>query len=635
MLFPTIHARYRTATTSLPRLPFVKSFIKVLNDSARQVQQSIQNRAVEIIKYYHLASDENAYFIDIDMRETNGCPETAKPTVLIVFDSFPADHDKVDAAIKDIAKFAHDALDQVDKSAEPFHIEMIDLRLVQRIRYEPVQGRPDLLDSWEQLKGLVRECLEDNMGTKGHMTSINLFHYGLDEDGLDVVFSENPITIFITVDFDSLEFMWPAVINDIKQQLAKHHFPALYIHMEHNIGYHLAPPKFPLVPLAGDDKCIISRGIEGNEFILDEYSTVVSLGDSIGAAKYIISKDGSQECPGHGTLGCYVEIKTLQAPEWERYALTNYHVIRATLNGFSTGKVDGKTTISLPPPARCDLRKADEFGLAPGAHDQSASMESPPRSKHNYTIWDAKKAIENYNAQEQEIKKRTEDHETKTRQTELLESFKSSAATDMENKIEFFDCQKNILGKVYAASGYNKKTDENGRLDWALIKVNKARIGTNELPKEEAWLRIPSLLHPFLTFGAQLQPQTQSISLGHPNRCTGGFKLGTTTGATCGQFHEFKSSVSLLADRHLGTIISDEYVFQYGASKPGELFAGPGDSGSVVFDDFGGVIGLLFGGLRPNNSARECVYVTPIEHVFKHIKESSKGKITNIRVAQS
>ncbi|KAM0274004.1 hypothetical protein ACHAPA_000952 [Fusarium lateritium] len=621
MLFPTIHARYRTATTSLPRLPFVKSSTKVLGDSACKVQQSIQSQVVEIIKHYHLASEENEYFIDIDMRETKDCPETAEPTVLIVFNSFPADHDKVDAAVKDIAKFAHDALDQVDKSAEPFHIEMIDIRLVEPIRCEPVQGRPDLLASWQQLKGLVRECLENNMGTKGHMTSINLFRYGLDEDGLDEISSNNPITIFITVDFDSLEFMWPAVIDDIEQQLAKHHFPALYIHMEHNISYHLAPPKFPLVPLAGDDMSIVGRSAEDNEFILGDYSTVVSLGDSIGAAKYIISKDGFQEFPGHGTLGCYVEIQTLQAPEWERYALTNYHVIRATLNGF---KVDGKT-IPLPSSARCDLWKADEFGLAPGAHDQLASMESPPRSKHNYTIWNAKKTIENRNAQQQKIKESTKDHETKRRQIELLENFKSSAATDMENKIDFFDCQKNILGKVYAGSGYNKKTDENGRLDWALVKVNKARIGTNELPKEEAWLKIPSLLHPFLTFGAQLQPQVQSISLGHPNRCTRGFKLGTTTGATCGQFHEFKSSVNLLADRHLGTIISDEYVFQY---------ARPGDSGSVVFDDFGGVIGLLFGGLRPHNSAKECVYVTPIEHVFKHIKESSKGKITNIRIAQ-
>jgi hypothetical protein len=46
----------------------------------------------------------------------------------------------------------------------------------------------------------------------------------------------------------------------------------------------------------------------------------------------------------------------------------------------------------------------------------------------------------------------------------------------LERIAYYFDCQKNIPDKMYAASGFNNKTEENSRLDWALIKVNKSRI---------------------------------------------------------------------------------------------------------------------------------------------------------------
>ncbi|KIL96652.1 hypothetical protein FAVG1_01396 [Fusarium avenaceum] len=86
----------------------------------------------------------------------------------------------------------------------------------------------------------------------------------------------------------------------------------------------------------------------------------------------------------------------------------------------------------------------------------------------------------------------------------------------LERIVYFFDCQKNVLGKVYAASGFNNimsnnnnKMDGNRRLDWALIKVNKSRIGTNKLPDEEAWLKKSGLEDPILTYGAQHQLQAK------------------------------------------------------------------------------------------------------------------------------
>ncbi|KAM0354356.1 hypothetical protein ACHAPU_001400 [Fusarium lateritium] len=628
-LFPVISARYRTMTTSLPRLPFVLSFRTVLSDAAKSVERSIQHRVVEAVKHYQLA-DEDSYYVDVSMRETKGCPETAEPTVLIVLDSYPKEgHDAVVSMVKDLASFAHDELNKIDSSAPPFHIEVIDRRLVHPIHCRPVRERPDLLQSWDQIKGLVFQSLESHVGTKGHMTSIGLFRYGLSETSAD-----NPITIFITVDFESYEVVWPKVIHDVEQQLAAHSFPALYVHVEHNIGYHLAPPPFELVT-PGDHDEIAEKSQAGNGIIQGDYSTVVSLGDSIGPAKYVDGKDGSKKYPGTGTLGCYVEVKTAQFSQWEKYALTNYHVIRATLKGFSTGKSKGKMG-PLPPPDRCDLRRVDEVGLAPGLHGYLSLMESPSRGKHNYTIWHAKKTLDDVNTKQQDVMGGNDDDAIKIAKVEMLDKVKAKTTADMDKKVDFFDRQNNILGKVYAASGFCNKTDENGRLDWALVKVNKSRIGTNQLPDEEVWKKTPIVPAPYFTFGAQLKAQgSSSIRLEHPNRCTKGYKLGTTSGATYGEFYEFKIGVNLLHDRYLGPILSDEYTFIQGDSGWDKPFAGPGDSGSVVFDSNGCAVGLLFRGLRPNNdNAVGHTYVTPIEHVFKGIKESSKGKIVDVRIAQ-
>lgn len=82
---------------------------------------------------------------------------------------------------------------------------------------------------------------------------------------------------------------------------------------------------------------------------------------------------------------------------------------------------------------------------------------------------------------------------------------------------------------------------------------------------------------------------------------------------------------------------STEYVVQpVLMDSDGRLkFCAPGDSGSVVFDSDGGVLGLFFRGSKPLNSADDGYgLVTPIELVFQDIIAFSKGGITEIRVAE-
>lgn len=189
------------------------------------------------------------------------------------------------------------------------------------------------------------------------------------------------------------------------------------------------------------------------------------------------------------------------------------------------------------------------------------------------------------------------------------------------------------MGDVFAASGLKKRTSENGRLDWSLIKVAEGRMGTNILPDRSAWEKIPIRTYspPFLTFGRQLEPQNETVSLTNQAQCREGFKYGTTTGPAKGQFHWYKTDVQFNDDQHVSDDpVSSEYLFQMKRGGRDEPFAG-----SIVYHEWGYVLGLMSRGLRPQRAAGFHVYVTPIEHVFQHIKESSTGKIVDIRIAQT
>jgi hypothetical protein len=84
-------------------------------------------------------------------------------------------------------------------------------------------------------------------------------------------------------------------------------------------------------------------------------------------------------------------------------------------------------------------------------------------------------------------------------------------------------------------------------------------------------------------------------------------KRGRSTGWTAGRLNEFKSAV-----KHQDSPVTWELVVVN--LRHNHLFSKPGDSGSLVFDRFGDVVGLLHGNLDSET------LLTPIEAVFADIK---------------
>ncbi|KAK3364312.1 hypothetical protein B0T25DRAFT_493098 [Lasiosphaeria hispida] len=470
-------------------------------------------------------------------------------------------------------------------------------------------------EDWPRIAEKILDILDLYPSTKSRATSLALVKLGFSK-----IPSENPSTVYVSVDYESEESKWPPVVGEI-QQLLNRYPHNLQVHMEHNTTIEFYP-EFPLIdkPLSDREK----ESKQGLSFDPErKYNKLVMLGEDIGPECYLKLGDSGDEynVPGLGTMGCWIEIKTKKEPQWAKYALTNWHVVRPAFDGFQLGKSDTGEKIILAPVRDSDLWKADLVGVEPGFASKKADIEHPARAKHCFAVQYLK----------DEIKANSTPSETAGYKKHLKE-IKS-----------FFDNNEQHFGSICWASGYTRRTENNGRLDWALIKptgTGVSRIGENALPTKDDWKKRGFQAHRPRARGNLKQPPDHGLrSLANADLV---FKVGTTTGATSGMFSHIKSKVKFEEDRHVQEYmkgqhrpyLSDEFlhVAYPGADK--NWFSKKGDSGSVVFDMDGRAVALLFSGQMALDALNSWSFVTPIEDVFNDIKAFSKQEITDIRIAE-
>lgn len=100
-----------------------------------------------------------------------------------------------------------------------------------------------------------------------------------------------------------------------------------------------------------------------------------------------------------------------------------------------------------------------------------------------------------------------------------------------------------------------------------------------------------------------------------------------------------KSDINVAEDRYLKLGDSEEFASLQGGKLTGyaehRAFATKGDSGSVVWDEQGRAVGLLFRGRVVQQTDRIVAYITPINDVFEDIMKFSQGSIKEIRIARA
>lgn len=317
-----------------------------------------------------------------------------------------------------------------------------------------------------------------------------------------------------------------------------------------------------------------------------DYQTKVNLGDEIGMGVYSLSADGQKQTPGLGTLGCYIEVK--RRGRWFTLALTNYHVVRPLLDGFELTSGDDPAPSNVAGQDTA-LYKADLEGITTEQGRQLDTIEHPSRKTHLRIMHILQGDIDEAKSQ----KRKKESKNLKRLEKEYQE------------KKDFFDKEQHKFDRLWAVSGFSRRSAAVHRLDWALIEPTADRIGTNSLPKLNDWIRWKRPKHSDdPDTHSHLRDPSPRATRDQTEQATIMFKMGTTSGLTAARYSMCKGAVGIRKARYLTEAKekTEEHFFvpcqRRGADDEVNL-ASKGDSGSVVYNDEGKVVGLLFRGTAP------------------------------------
>lgn len=530
-------------------------------------------------------------YITIVNRHPPGDPASARQTILIESDW---DHHTSSTKWPSTLIQVQIALNSLEGPVPTLDIELISTLLTRDCFVYPILGDEVLRNHWNNsMVHEISNILEQSPVTRGLVNAIILSRFGSLCHP-----TKNEITVFIAVETACKETEWMVVIQKIEDYL-KMTPRVIGVWFEHNrwdcSAFRLVPPSTlpgPLEPRQPGDEI--------------PYRQRVNLGADISASTYTRVPDGRTFSSTVGTLGCYVQVKYQN--EVLILGLTNYHVIRPCLEGYEIEIGKGGR-----PQAKAVVREGTALNIADrqGLNVQTEGMlriEHPSRHKHNRVMAHLRVFIE-------KAKLSGKDPEN----CALWEREK-------KDKQNFFDNEDHLFGRIWAASGFTRQSHTNKRLDWALIQVNQDRQGTNVLPDNATWKNAGyDGIQPGQDGRNRLRDAQPAASISKMEENTSVWKMGATTGPTCGRYTGYHQFASLREARYVDAG-PDTYEFCFeppeGRMVPG--LAASGDSGAVVYNTDGVAVGLVFTGLNPNKAKKgQSLYtlVTPIEEVFEDIKQ--------------
>ena len=166
------------------------------------------------------------------------------------------------------------------------------------------------------------------------------------------------------------------------------------------------------------------------------------------------------------------------------------------------------------------------------------------------------------------------------------------------------------IGRVILASG--NVINENSRMDWALIESPNT-FSPNKPPPRSAFTS-PGQLPP-QPFQYFLNADSKVRNFAQVRAKEWVTKMGRTTNMTSAVVSKLSRSVQWVSGK-----ITDEIEI-----VPEDYhFVRPGDSGSIVLNAHGELIGLLFG-RECQSRAEDFGFITPIMAIQKHVKEMTDG----------
>ncbi|KAF5669311.1 hypothetical protein FDENT_11579 [Fusarium denticulatum] len=537
-----VHVGWKRVAWPELRIQRLETSRERLPSSIESLRADIRNHAYTLLRKYNLLyrdEDGDINEVLLEMRQQHLEPGTAQPTIIIIArwssDKTVAFRNLAQEMVAWLAEWTSNVSHRIN-------VEITAPENVQTIYYGAVGDRA-LSKAWDSTRKSIRTLLDSLQNTRGSLTCLALHKYGVNPD-----INANPPTVYISMDHCSDESGWHYVATCVKRLLDKQGWNHVQVHIEHNLNMFYT---FRLLPTIDSKAARIKDGLENNKRITSEYSNVVHIGDDIGAARYVdvTNMKNLERDPGLGTLGCFVQIKTTNHQEWRTFILTNYHVARPAFEGF---KLEMKGTKSVPaaPEKNTDLWYVDNNGYSPGnKHNlkgQVHGMESPSRTKHNFTITMLKDAIAGM--EESLGHFQATNGQQNIRAITTLRSRITTLKAEMRRKIAFFEAGKQAVGKIFLCPGFLRKS--NGRrMDWALISVDKSRAWSNSLPGVDDWIHMSEDAKPSHTYSVPIKDPSRSLE--EPKDLGRVYKFGTVTKGTTGDYSHDQEDVMLRDDEHL------------------------------------------------------------------------------------
>lgn len=123
------------------------------------------------------------------------------------------------------------------------HVEMMAPERFLRKCLGPATGHPRLTeDEWDSVRAMVQETLDSYEATRDHDVTVCLWRLGNSPK-----VEEAPITICVSLSYDSDETRWEEVIFKIENELRERGLGFVEVHLEHNVGWDLGWDVFGMI----------------------------------------------------------------------------------------------------------------------------------------------------------------------------------------------------------------------------------------------------------------------------------------------------------------------------------------------------------------------------------------------------
>ncbi|OJJ44552.1 hypothetical protein ASPZODRAFT_134633 [Penicilliopsis zonata CBS 506.65] len=498
-------------------------------------------------------------FIDIDItrRLSKLNPQTSPvPTVVIFANQHQINHSWLDAA-KEIHRFL------LSKNFANFQVEIVDPVILKPWKCFPVLDTDQVFSHWDNLRDRIL-----NSFNLHEWISLECYRFGKED-----VSSKNPPCVVVSVKPDS-STNWTPTRDRIIAMLDEYALSS-------SVGVYIIPD-------------VIFKSIEAyiptKELLSDSaFQLEAQAGTSIG-----LHLPGSPS----GTLGGFIELQWSGSPEWKQFGLTCFHCVYP--KGFSApfspqdnfvidqwydrsvrpNDPNASRLMRLCQPSLGDMEGQVAY-LADGIRNQTSDKESQAieqaLEQGEFVLPFEQKALD--------IRKLV---------VEKLEARKMKVET-------FLSSTDKDLGPVFAGSGYQvfresvtMKSVEKTILDWALVEIVQARKSQNN------------------TFSFAPDLLVSDVHTGRPAELGTLCKSGRTTKHTKGQCAKLRQAK--IARYRINGMEEIKATLEH--SVTGD-FSEPGDSGSIVLDGAGRVVGLLFGGCQNKTAS----YFTHVRDLVKDIRE--------------